>query len=33
MEKIYQVVIDGCVYRGSYEYIQQVVRDWRENHD
>lgn len=30
-EPIYQCIIDGIVYRGSKDYIQQVIRDDREN--
>lgn len=30
-EQIYQCIIDGIVYRGSKDYIQQVIRDDREN--
>lgn len=29
--QVYQVVIDGIVYRGSRSYIQQVIADDREN--
>lgn len=33
MEKIYQVVLDGIVIRGSYEQVQNAIKEWRENHD
>lgn len=29
--QVYTVVINGIVYRGSYEYIQQVIADDRES--
>lgn len=31
VEQVYQVIIDGIVYRGSKDYIQQVIKDDREN--
>lgn len=31
--QVYQVVIDGRVFFGSKEYIQQVIQDDRENRD
>lgn len=31
--QVYQVVIDGIVYRGSKEYIQKVIAEDRENRD
>lgn len=30
---MYEIVIDGVVYRGSKEYILQVIADDRENRD
>ena len=30
-EPVYEVIIDGIVYRGSKDYIQQVIREDREN--
>lgn len=31
--QVFECVLDGFVYRGSRSYIQQVIADWRENHD
>ena len=31
--EIFEVILDGIVYRGSKAYIQQVIAEWRENHD
>lgn len=30
-EQVYQVIIDGVVYRGSQDYIRQVIKEDREN--
>ena len=30
-EQIYQVIIDGIVYRGTRSEIQQIIADDREN--
>ena len=30
-EQIYQVIIDGIVYRGTRAEIQQIIADDREN--
>lgn len=32
-EQVYQVIIDGVVYRGSQDYIRQVIKEDRENRD
>lgn len=32
-ETVYETVINGIVYRGSLEYIKQVIAEERENHD
>ena len=31
-EQIYQVIINGVVYRGTRSEIQQIIADDRENH-
>ncbi len=29
---VYEVILDGFVYRGTRKELTQIIREWRENH-
>jgi hypothetical protein len=30
---IYEMVLDGCIYRGTRDELAAIIAEYRENHD